>query len=311
MKKALLSGITGFAASHLAEALLSTGRWEVHGTKRARSNNENIAHIEGIKDIYVCDITDPYSVKEVVKKVQPDAIFHLAAQSFVPLSWKAPLMTFDTNVGGTINILEAAREMEVMPKVLVTSSSQVYGNAPIPFSLDTVPDPVNPYDVSKLAQELVAKSYFKSYGLPVVITRAFNITGPRRQEFMAESSFAKQIVRCERGLQNEISVGNMDSTRDYVDVRDVARAYMSVVEEGEAGKTYILASGVEHSMREVLTKLLYFSPKAIPVAIDPKLLRPSDTPRMKGIPTDADWWFQTIPFEQSLLDLLNYHRLRI
>src|SRR3990167_1839127 len=309
--KAIISGVTGFAASHLAEALLATGRWEVYGTKRARSNNENIAHIEGIKDIYVCDITDPYSVKEVVKRAQPDAIFHLAAQSFVPLSWKAPLMTFDTNVGGTINILEVARELEVMPKILVTSSSQVYGNAPLPFSLDTVPDPVNPYDVSKLAQELVAKSYFKSYGLPVVITRAFNITGPRRQEFMAESSFAKQIVRCERGLQNEIRVGNMDSTRDYVDVRDVARAYIGAVEEGQPGQTYILAGGVEHSMREVLTKLLYLSEKEIPVVVDPNLLRPSDTPRMVGVPTKEDWWQPRIPFEQSLEDLLNYHRSRI
>lgn len=306
--RCLITGIGGFAASHLAEALLEKG-YEVYGTKRARSNAENISHIEGIKEIFVCDITDSYSVREVVKKVKPHYIYHLAAQSFVPLSWKAPLMTFETNVGGTINVLEAARELDTDPKILVTSSFQVYGNAPLPYQIDTIPDPVNPYDVSKLAQELVARSYFKSYGLQVVITRAGNITGPRRQDFMAESSFAKQIARAEKGLQEEISVGNLEATRDYVDVRDIVQGYIQALESGEPGQTYLLSRGEEVSIKEILDTLISLSNNPPRIVTDPQLLRPADTPRMLGKP--IHWFHPQIPIKKSLEDLLNYHRNRI
>src|SRR3990167_11016599 len=182
--KALITGVSGFAASHLAELLLKEG-WEVSGTKRVRSKLENIEHIVQDIDIHICEMTDAFVVREVVKKVKPDVVFHLAAQSFVPLSWKAPHLTFETNVQGTINVLEACRELENQPVILITSSAQVYGNAELPFGRNTLLNPQNPYDVSKLAQEMIARVYWKSYGMKVRLTRAFNITGPRRQEFMA------------------------------------------------------------------------------------------------------------------------------
>src|SRR3990167_3821129 len=305
--KALITGVNGFAASHLAELLLSEG-WDVHGTLRARSNTENIAPILSLVTTHVCDVTDAYSVKEVIQKVEPDVVFHLAAQSFVPLSWKAPQMTLDTNVGGTINILEAVRTLPNVPIVHISSSSQVYGSAEPPFTLDTPFKPMNPYDVSKLAQEMYGVQYWRSYGIPVRITRAFNLTGPRRQDFMVDSSFAKQVALCEAGKQDEIKVGNLEATRDFVDVRDVVRAYLTVVEKGEDGGVYIVASGVERSIQSVLDGLIELASVKPKVVVDPDLLRPSDTPRMKGDASSMEriGWKPVIPFEQSLSDLLGF-----
>ena len=312
MKRALISGINGFAASWLAEELLRR-EWEVFGTIRPRSNKENIKHIWDRIGTFWCEITDPFSVKETIKRVNPDAIFHLAAQSFVPLSWKAPQLTFDVNVGGTINVLEAVRELGISPTILITSSSQVYGNAKPPFSLDTLPSPINPYDVSKLAQEQIGLAYFKSYGLRVRITRSFNITGPRRQEFMAESSFAKQVAEIEKGKKEEITVGNLEATRDFVDVRDVVSGYVDVIEKGEDGETYILASGRETKMATILDLLIGYARSPIRIIQDPNLMRPNDTPRMAADTSSAKkiGWKASIPLEQSLLDLLNFWRERI
>ena len=311
MKRALITGVSGFAASHLAELLLREG-WLVSGTKRVRSRLENIERIVENIDLYICELTDAFAVREIVKKVQPDVVFHLAAQSFVPLSWKAPHLTFETNVQGTINVLEACRELEKQPIILVTSSSQIYGNAELPFGRDTLPDPQNPYDVSKWAQEQIARVYWKSYGLRVRITRAFNITGPRRQEFMADSSFARQVALCEAGKQEEIVVGNLEATRDFVDIRDVVEGYLRVVQEGEDGKVYLLCSGVERSMIEVLDTLIGLSTVKPKIVVDPNLLRPSDTPRMVGNVNDwPEGWEPRIPFKQSLNDLLLFWRERV
>ena len=309
-KRALITGIAGFAASHLTDLLLKEG-WEVYGTKRPRSRTENIAHVsEKVSGIVLCDITDAYSVRQAVLDTKPDVIFHLAAQSYVPLSWSAPHMTMDTNVNGTINVLEAARLLEKSPIVHIASSSQIYGNAPLPFDENTLPNPNSPYDVSKLAQEMVARSYCKSYGLRVRITRAFNITGPRRQEFMAESSFAKQIVAIERGQQEYIKVGNLEATRDFIDVQDAVNAYLKAAELGEDGKVYIVASGIEHTMREVLDMLISFSTVEPKVIVDPERLRPSETPRMRGDNSTMRslGWEPTIPLHVSLRNLLDYWR---
>ena len=309
--RALIFGINGFAASHLAELLLREG-WHVSGTKRVRSRLENIEHIVEDIDLYICELTDAFAVREIIKKVNPDVVFHLAAQSFVPLSWKAPHLTFETNVQGTINVLEACRELDKQPIIHISSSSQVYGNAELPFSRDTLLDPQNPYDVSKLAQEMIARVYWKSYGMRVRLTRAFNITGPRRQEFMADSSFARQVALCEAGKQEEIVVGNLEATRDFVDIRDVVEGYLRVIQEGEDGKVYLLCSGVERSMREVLDTLIGLSTVKPKVVVDPNLLRPSDTPRMRGNISDVpENWIPRIPFKQSMSDLLFFWREKV
>ena len=312
IRKALITGVAGFASSHLAEELLRRG-WKVYGTKRLWDSTENIDHIIDKIEMYLCDVTDVYQVREVINRVRPQAIFHLAAQSFVPVSWKAPQMTMETNVIGTINVLEAARELELPPIILVTSSSQIYGNAEPPFGLNTLFRPMSPYDVSKLAQEMIAQAYQRSYKMRIRITRAFNITGPRRQEFMAESSFAKQIALCEKGLQTDIKVGNLDTTRDYVDIRDVVRGYIDAVDNGEDGGIYILGSGIEHSIKEVLDTLIGFAKVKPNIITDPNLLRPSDTPRMIADTTSAEkiGWKAFIPFEKSLEDLLNFWREKI
>ena len=172
---------------------------------------------------------------------------------------------------------------------------------------------MSPYDVSKLAQEMIAQAYQRSYKMRIRITRAFNITGPRRQEFMAESSFAKQIALCEKGLQTDIKVGNLDATRDYVDIRDVVRGYIAAVDNGEDGGIYILGSGIEHSIKEVLDTLIGFAKVKPNIITDPNLLRPSDTPRMRADTTSAEkiGWKALIPFEKSLEDLLNFWREKI
>lgn len=314
MAKVLVSGIAGFAASHLAERLLKSGH-EVHGTTRIRSKMDNLKEIQSQLHLHSCDINDSFGVVSVIKEVKPSHIFHLAAQSFVGWSWTHPEETIKTNVLGTLNVLEAVRSFCPEARVHIASSSQVYGQVSMeqqPMGHNTMFNPMNPYDTSKLAQDMLALQYFNSYKLNIIRTRAFNISGPRRGDSFAESSWAKQIAEIEGGAEPVIRHGNLESARDYIDVRDVVEGYEKACFEGTPGQLYILGSGTPRSMKEILNTLICLTDIQIIRAQDASRMRPSDTPYMKAVTSDLDFLIghPLIPFQKTMEDLLNFHRLR-
>lgn len=323
--RVLITGITGFAGSHLAELLLAEGPSlyggapvEVYGTVRWRSRLDNVAHLRERVRLVECDLRDRTSVDEALAAVRPDRVFHLAAQSFVPSSWNAPQETFVTNVIGQINLLEAVRTLVPGARVLVAGSSEEYGlvhSHEVPIAEDQPLRPLSPYGVSKVAQDLLGFQYARSYGLHVVRTRAFNHTGPRRGHVFVTSNLARQVAEMEAGLRAPVlEVGNLEARRDFTDVRDVVRAYALVLERGAPGEVYNVASGRSWSVAEVVELLRGLGRVPFAVRQDPARLRPSDVPLLVG---DArrlralTGWEPRIPFPQTLADLLDWWRARV
>ena len=316
--KILITGVTGFVGSHLAEYCLSLDQQvEVIGTCRWRSRRENIEHLEDAINLYECDLRDASSVKTLLADIQPERIFHLAAQSYVPSSWNSPGETITTNVIGQLNIFEAMRETNSTASIQIAGSSEEYGLVPpeeAPITEENPLRPLSPYAVSKVAQDMLAYQYFQSYGLKVVRTRAFNHTGPRRGDVFVTSNFAKQIAEIEAGQRPPvIHVGDLNPKRDFTDVRDIVRAYWLSLEHCSLGEVYNVASGKAYRIKEVLKILLDNSGQDIEVVEAPERLRPSDVPLLLGDNSrfcKATGWVPEIPFEQTAKDLLDYWRER-
>ncbi|MGH7335719.1 MAG: GDP-mannose 4,6-dehydratase [Candidatus Rokuibacteriota bacterium] len=315
--RVLITGITGFVGSHFAEHALEQ-RVEVYGSYRWRSKTENIDHLGAKIHLVECDLRDVSSVQHVLEAAQPDAIIHLAAQSFVGSSWQAPAETLITNIGAQVNLLEAIRQRAKKPRFLVVGSSEEYGavyESELPITEDNPLRPLSPYAVSKVAQDLLGYQYFKSYGLPIVRTRAFNHEGPRRGDVFVTSNFARQIAEIEAGLREPvIHVGNLKTKRDYTDVRDIVHGYWLLLERGEPGEVYNLCSGSAWEIGEVLEFLLGET-RVRPIAVreDPARLRPSDVPVLLGDARRiqrAVGWQPARPFTQTLRDVLDYWRRR-
>lgn len=317
--RALITGITGFAGSHLADYLLAQQpAVKVFGIRRWRSRTENIDHLEGKIRLVECDLRDAAAVQGVLSEVRPDFIFHLAAQSYVPASWSAPSETLTTNLLGQTNIFEAVRALGIDPVMQIAGSSEEYGLVlpdEVPIKESNPLRPLSPYAVSKVAQDLLAYQYFKSYGLKSIRTRGFNHTGPRRGEVFVTSNFAKQIAAIEAGLKEPvIRVGNLDSQRDFTDVRDMVRAYWLAVTKAEPGEVYNVASGKAVTIRELLDRLLALSDTEVEVQVDPERLRPSDVEILLGdfSKFHADTgWEPTIPLDQTLKDTLDFWRQKL
>ena len=315
----LITGITGFAGSHLAEYILANHPdVEVFGTVRWRSRMDNIVPIVDKIRLIEADMKDMVSLKSVLAESKPDRIFHLAAQSFVPTSWKCPAETFAINAIGEINLFEAVLDLGIKPKIQVAGSSEEYGQVfsdEIPMKETNPLRPLSPYAVSKIAQDFLAFQYYKSYGLRTVRTRGFNHTGPRRGDVFVTSSFAKQIAEIEKKKRPPvISVGNLEAKRDFTDVRDMVRAYWLALERGVEGEVYNIGRGQAFSMKEVLDLLMSLSRAKMEVKVDPERLRPSDVPVLLADSTkfiSLTGWQPMIPFKQTIVDLLNYWRERV
>ncbi|WP_372660613.1 GDP-mannose 4,6-dehydratase [Cohnella sp.] len=313
--KALITGVTGFAGSHLGEYLLSRGDMEVYGSYRLRSRMDHIKHLLPHIRLVECELKDPHSVNEMIREIRPDYIFHLAAQSFVPTSWNSPTDTMTNNTVGQINILEAARKFDIDCKIQIACSSEEYGMVypeETPIKETNPLRPLSPYAVSKVAQDYLGYQYYHSYGLKVIRTRTFNHTGPRRGESFVTSNFAKQIAEIELGTKPSIIyVGNLQAKRDFTDVRDVVKAYWAALEKGDPGEVYNISSGEACTIHQMLQTLLSFSNVKIELKVDPERLRPSDVEILLGDCTkfrDKTGWKPEIAFEQTLEDLLNYWR---
>lgn len=314
-KKALITGVTGFVGSHLAELLLKE-KYEISGTIRWRSKTENIDHIKGKINLVETDIIDPNSVRQAIEKIKPDFIFHLAAQSFVPTSWHAPQQTLTINVIGTINLLEAVRQLKINPIIQIAGSSEEYGQVfenETPIKEENPLRPQSPYGVSKVAQDLVARQYFMSYGIKSVVTRAFNHTGPRRGDVFVTSNFAKQIAEIEKGIRPPvIKHGNLNAIRDFTDVRDVVTGYLLAALKGKPGEVYNICSSSGHKIYDILQILLHLAKrKGIKLEEDQERLRPSDVMILIGSSEKfkkQTGWKPKIDLTQTLEDLLNYWR---
>ncbi len=315
--KVLITGITGFAGSHLADYCLAHGGVDVYGIIRWRSRTENIEHFQNDVTFVECDLRDASSTRDVINSIRPDYIFHLAAQSFVPTSWHAPTESLTTNVMGQLNIFEAVRKIDFQPRIQIACSSEEYGMVAedeLPLTEDSPLRPLSPYGVSKLGQDLLGYQYFMSYKMDIVRTRGFNHTGPRRAPVFVVSDFAKQIVEVERGLREPVlHVGNLDAERDFTDVRDMARAYFLALEKGKSGEVYNICSETSWKIHKMLDKMISLTEVKIEVRTDPSRLRPSDVPRLLGdcskFKKDTGWKPE-IPFEKTLQDMLDYWRDR-
>jgi GDP-4-dehydro-6-deoxy-D-mannose reductase len=317
--RVLITGITGFAGSHLAEYLLKQNNIKVAGIYRWRSKTENIEQILDKIGFYECDLRDAASTTELIKKVKPDMIFHLAAQSYVPMSWTAPSETLTTNITAQVNIFEAVRNLRLKEcRIQLACSSEEYGMvfpSETPIKETNPFRPLSPYGVSKVAQDLLGYQYFMSYGLNTIRTRAFNHTGPRRGDVFVTSNFAKQIVEIEKGKRKPIIyVGNLDAIRDWTDVRDVVRGYYMLLKDGKPGEVFNICSGKGYKIKEMLDILLSLAGCDIETKQDPSRLRPSDVELLVGDPTKirkAVGWKPEIPFKKTMKDLLDYWRERI
>src|SRR5437867_5096339 len=257
--RVLITGISGFVGSHLAEYALAQGT-EVIGSLRWRSTTEHIEHLRERITLVESDLRDRHSVRPLLGQARPDYIVHLAAQSFVVASWQTPSETLWTNAICQLNLFEGMRQLGSKARFIVIGSSEEYGLVypdELPVRETSPLRPLSPYAVSKVAQDLMGYQYFKSYGLHIVRARAFNHTGPRRGSVFATSDFAKQIAEIEMGVREPVvSVGDLTPTRDFSDVRDVVRGYWDLLEGGEAGEVYNLCSGVDWPIGRVLEFLI-------------------------------------------------------
>lgn len=317
--KALITGITGFAGSHLADYLLEHHPdVQVSGTRRWRSPMANVRHFDDRVELIECDLTDYTSVRNVLERTTPDYIFHLAAQSFVPTSWNAPAATLDTNIIGQTNIFEAVRHLGLDPVIQIACSSEEYGLVhpeETPIKESNPLRPLSPYAVSKVAQDYLGYQYFQSYGLKAIRTRGFNHTGPRRGDVFVTSNFAKQLATIKAGQREPvIRVGNLTAVRDFTDVRDTVRAYWLAVTKAKPGEVYNICSGVGITIQELLDRLIAIADVDVTIETDPERLRPSDVEILLGDSSKfhADTgWKAEIPFDKTLRDTFDYWMERI
>jgi GDP-4-dehydro-6-deoxy-D-mannose reductase len=310
--RALITGITGFAGGHLAQALLERGD-EVFGV--ARELGYSLDNLNQKVISIISEIRDPLVVDKLLEDIQPEAIYHLAAQAFVPMAWANPWTTFENNIRPQLNILEAMVRQKSKARLLVVASNEVYGRVQryeLPVKEDTPFRPNNPYGVSKVAQDMLGLQYFLSHGLDVLRVRAFNHIGPRQSPAFVAASFAKQIAEIEAGLIEPIlHVGNLEAERDFTDVKDVVRAYALLMLHGEAGEVYNVGTGEAHSIQTVLEILLSYSDTVIQIEPDLNRMRPSDVPMIYADNSKLrakTGWAPTCKFEDSLRQVLEYWR---
>lgn len=320
--KILITGITGFVGSHLAEYCLKNGD-DVYGTIRSHHLGDELERVSGIKNdikLYECNLMNRSSVFNVVMKTKPDIIFHLAAHSFVPMSWDEPEEVLKNNIISELNIFESIRDLDLIDKTVIhiAGSSEEYGfvsPSDCPITEENELRPMSTYAVSKIGQEFLAKQYYRSYGIKTVITRAFNHEGPRRGIDFVTSSFASQIAKLESKKLKEgvIKVGNLDSKRDFTDVRDMVKAYYLIVSNSNInyGEEYNISSGESHLISEVLDYFISKSTINIKIEQDASRMRPSDVTILEGDSSKfrkVTGWKPEIGFHKMLDDILEYWR---
>jgi len=323
-KTAFITGITGMVGSHLAEYLIANTDWDIVGMIRWRSPLENLSNLTSeinkngrIRLVYA-DLKDSASINKSFRESKPDFVFHLAAQSYPLTSFDSPVDTLETNVQGTVRILEAVKNFSPDAIVHICASSEVFGRVPkdkVPIDEECNFHPASPYAISKVGTDLVGRYYAEAYGIKAMTTRMFTHTGPRRGDVFAESSFAKQIAMIENKLiEPVINVGNLESLRTIADVRDAVKAYHLLVTKNPiAGEYYNIGGQHTCKIKDVLDYLISLSTMKdiIKVQIDPSRIRPVDADLQ--IPNTQKFmkhtgWKPEISFEKTMSDLLDSWR---
>ena len=318
-KKVLITGISGSGGSYLAEYIVNNRpETEVHGIARWHSTSEknNLANIADKVKVHECDLNDLSSVIRVLKEVKPDGIFHLASHANVRASFINPIAVLSNNILGTANLFEAVRIAEIDPVIQLCSTSEVYGQVDpknVPIKEDCPLNPSNPYAVSKLAQDSLAYTYFKSYGMKIIRTRMFAYLNPRRSDLFA-TSFATQVAKIEAGLQKELRHGNLDSTRTLIDVRDAMESYWEALLKCRFGEAYNIGGATVITVGDFLNVLKNKAKCEIPSSIDPNLLRPTDVtlqiPDISKFQNETGWK-PKYSFEESVEFLLEHCRSEV
>lgn len=316
MKKILITGITGFAGSFLAEHLLANSAGEIIGTYNSDNGLKNVLTIKDQLRLIKVDLTQQEAVESLITQTKPDEVYHLAAMASVGASFQNPVATFHNNIDAELFLLEALKKEQLFDtRVLIISSSEVYGYIQphmLPLAETAALRPGNPYAVSKIAQEFLGLQYALSYKMPVIRVRAFNHIGPRQMAGFVVADFASQIAQIEKGEKDPvILVGNLEAKRDFTDVRDMVKAYALLMERGEIGEVYNIGSGISHRIQDVLDMLIALSTKQITKQIDTTKLRPSDVPEVVADNAKVfhlTGWQSAIAFGETLKDTLDYWR---
>ena len=308
--KALIIGAAGFVGKYLLAHLSETYPWQLYATKLPQEDIQ-FDHAT-ILDLNILEKED---ILHTLKEIQPDYIFHLSAQSSVALSWKKPALTVDINIKGCLNLLDAIREADLSPKILLIGSGEEYGHISsenIPVSEGTLPRPGNIYAATKVCQNMIGSIYAQAYHMDVMLVRAFNHIGPEQAPAFVVSDFCRQVAEIEKGNSEPvIRVGNLSAKRDFTDVRDVVRAYGLLIQHGQAGETYNIGSGHAIAIQELLDRILQLSNSNITVETDVNKLRPVDVPIIEADISKLQAcisWKPEIPLDQTLLETLNYWR---
>lgn len=314
--RALITGISGFVGSHLAEYLLAHTDWQVSGTVYGRL--DNIVHLRERLTLYPAELSRLEVVRFIVEETQPDYLFHLAAQPIPSLSHHDPWFTLENNIRAQLNVLEAVAQMGLACRVLVVGSSEEYGAVSpddLPLDEDTPLRPTSPYAVSKVTQDLLGLQYWLTQQVQAVRVRPFNHIGPRQRRGFVAPDFASQIAEIEAGLRPPVmAVGALDVARDFSDVRDIVAGYTLALTAGQPGQVYNLGAGQAHTVRDLLHMLIAASGAAIEVVQDPHRTRTVDVPCIVAdctrVHRDTGWRAQ-ISFQQSLQDVLDYWREQV
>jgi GDP-4-dehydro-6-deoxy-D-mannose reductase len=315
--RTLITGCAGFAGSHLADYLLGKDE-EVIGLRAPDDDCANLQHIKEHLNIVGADLLEIGRVREVIESFKPQRIYHLAAFSSPAESFEDPERTYHVNFTGTLNLLSAWLRLGMDCRFLLVSSAEVYGMVPrekLPLREEMEPRPVSPYAGSKVAAEILALQFFRSYGLPIVIVRPFNHTGPRQSSRFVCSNLARQVAEIELGLRPPTVVaGNLDAARDFSDVRDIVRGYFDLLEHGAPGEVYQLCSGHSISIKSVLGLLTSRASKPIQVSIDKPSLRKHDAAEIWGDYSKAKLavgWEPRRELADTLRELTDYWREKV
>jgi GDP-4-dehydro-6-deoxy-D-mannose reductase len=298
--RVLVTGASGFAGTWLCQHLTASG--------------DEVLTPE-------FDVTDNSAVADSITELRPEAIYHLAGQANVGMSWTDPFTTFQVNAAGTLHVVQAALKLKSLPRVLVIGSAEVYGTvsaSDLPVSEDRKLRPTSPYAASKAAAESVAMQAYDGSGLPVMVARSFNHVGPGQSENFVVSALAKRVIEARANGLTTVSVGNLSPRRDFTDVRDVMRAYRLIIATGKPGTAYNVCTGKSISVGEVANLLVNLDAtherkEPLTLQVDPELQRPVDVPELLGDPTllqHDTGWAAELSISDTLAEVLNYWRVK-
>lgn len=313
MKRALVIGAAGFVGGYLIKELKKSHDMEVFATKLPNSQWEST-----LARVYDLDIMEKDDIVDLLFEIRPDYIFHLAAQSSVGVAWKRPGMTVDVNIKGSINVMDAIRELYYKPRILLIGSGEEYGHieeGETPIRENNPLRPGNIYAATKVCQNMIGHIYSQAYDMELVLVRAFNHIVPGQAPLFVVSDFCKQVAEIEGNLREPVmKVGNLAARRDFTDVRDVVKAYVKLVQMGIPGETYNVGRGQAIAIKDLLQMIVERSTADIKVEIDPAKIRPVDVPVIEADTRkiyDLTGWKPEISLEQTISETLEYWRKQI